>query len=250
MHIAKALTIAALCGCIPLMSGCGGAGSSASAPGISTPSPSVGTGAHTANISGGAIASSAGGSALAPADAAKTGGTTMPAHAARHTGSQGRFDAGHVQVGHINAAESDDDNAGGAKPANPCQLVTLSEARGITRGAVVGRTEAPLGPTCVYRVRGGKRAARPVAQDITLAVERRASSLPTRSTNRTGRMDLSGRTAYCKQLKPDVLLVPLSGGRELNVRAPCAIAARFAIDALRRVASSAGAPASGSQRGR
>jgi hypothetical protein len=233
MNAAKPLIITALCTAVSL-AGCAGSGSHRASKDASAPTPSAWATAPTSGIAGASIVTGNGGSAASHRPRA-AGGRLLTIRPVRHVGTQGRFDVGHVQAGHIDASQSDDDNEGGAQAANPCSLVSLSEAQAITRGAVVSSAEAPLGPTCVYRVRAGKAVKGSVRQDVTVAVEWKTSSPLSGHAAASGRMRLSGRQqGYCR-IGSDVLLVPITGGRVLSIGAPCVIAARFAADALRRL---------------
>ena len=117
---------------------------------------------------------------------------------------------------------------------NPCTLVTLAEARTITRGMITGRVEAPLGPTCIYRSSGVKASKTHFPRDITLAIEafsNQASGLkPKRS-----RVVIAGHHGYCEKLGAQMVVLPLPGSQVLNVTAPCVIAQRFAAVALKRL---------------
>jgi hypothetical protein len=156
-----------------------------------------------------------------------------PAPGSRKVNTVGR----HAQVSRIRAgrrvqsarptpsSSNDDVSATGAKPINPCSLVSTAEAKTITGGAITQRVEAPLGPTCIYRGTGAKA-------NITLAVELQSFSQITR-TMRGGRaVTLNSRRAYCGRLGAQMLFVRLPAGQVLNVTAPCTIARRFAAVAL------------------
>ena len=124
----------------------------------------------------------------------------------------------------------DELNSSGAKPLNPCALVTRSEARAILGQPIADPLRAPQGPTCIYEPRDAKTF-------VTVTVEpARSSAL--RQPHRGGviRLTLAGHRAYCVRYGTLIMLVPLSGGRVLNVTAPCPIAARFAAKALPRLA--------------
>ncbi len=119
---------------------------------------------------------------------------------------------------------NDDESSTGAKTLNPCTLVSVSEVQSITGGGFLSRVEAPLGPTCIYHVSGPP-------SNVTLAVEA-ASTAPAAHKGARQNVSVAGHTAYCVKLGSAMLLVPLSGGRVLNVTAPCALAQRFAAAAL------------------
>jgi hypothetical protein len=114
------------------------------------------------------------------------------------------------------------------KRLNPCTLVSTSEAQAITGETITGRAEAPLGPTCIYKVRGA-------ASEITLAVESGGLSQARHHMTEPSRVAVRGRQGYCGKLGTETLLVPLGSGRLLNVTAPCSVAQRFAALALGRL---------------
>ena len=128
------------------------------------------------------------------------------------------------------ALSGDDHNPVKATGPNPCRLVSLGEAKAITGGAIAASSEAPLGPTCVYKLGGSK-------SDITLNVEHVSVSQAT--THMTGRQQVTvrGRRGYCGTLGTTMLYVPVGGGQILHVTAPCMVAQRFAALALGRLAA-------------
>lgn len=107
---------------------------------------------------------------------------------------------------------------------NPCALVSAAQAEAIT-GKSVKATEAPLGPTCIYQLSG-------VKDPITLAIERLRFSSIRRHLKGLSRPRVSGQTAYCGKYGSPVTYVPLSGGRVLDISAPCEVGTRFAAAAL------------------
>jgi hypothetical protein len=117
--------------------------------------------------------------------------------------------------------------AGGSQ-LNPCRLVSLAEAHTITGGSVQSASEAPLGPTCVYQLSGKE-------PDITLAVESAKLAQATHGMRPRRTVTVAGHTALCGRLGVQMLFVPLTGGRLLNVTAPCSIAQQFAGHALGRL---------------
>ena len=128
------------------------------------------------------------------------------------------------------ATTSDEHSSTGGSQLNPCTLVSASEAQAITGGPVVGPVEAPLGPTCIYRPNGSKA-------QITLAVESMSFSKVTHQMTKPNRVTVRGHLAYCGRLGAPMLFIPLSGGRVLNVTAPCGMAQRFAATALGRLSA-------------
>lgn len=137
--------------------------------------------------------------------------------------------AGKLQKGRHTPASSDDDvSLTTASAFNPCGLVTLAEARTITRGAIKGRKEARLGPTCIYREANAKN-------NVTLVLETLSVSQVARQMIKPAKLTVAGHRAYCGRLGMQMLFVQLGTERVLNVTAPCPIAKRFAKVALKRL---------------
>lgn len=137
--------------------------------------------------------------------------------------------SGKVQKGRSSAEASKDDEAqtSGPRQLNPCTLVTTSEAESIT-GAAIRATDAPLGPTCIYSLRGAKAP-------ITLAVETERFTQVAGPMTHRQRVTVHSVRAYCGRLGTQVLLVPVTTREVLSVTAPCAVAQRFASLALGRI---------------
>jgi hypothetical protein len=131
--------------------------------------------------------------------------------------------AGKVQKGAIGPRTAD--VAPSAKPINPCALVTATQARSLTSGAVSGASEAPLGPTCVYTLAHSKT-------NITMAIEFQSFSQVTGKMKNRQRLSVDRRQAYCGRLGTEMVFVELPQGRVLNVTAPCTTAQRFATEAI------------------
>jgi hypothetical protein len=125
-------------------------------------------------------------------------------------------------------AKHDEVNASGATTPNPCRLVTRSEASAIVGGPIAGLRTAPQGPTCIYRPRRAKTL-------ITLALQPMSLSAARRRGTKLTRVALRGHKAVCLNYGSLVTLVPLGGGKVLNVTGPCPIGARFASRALARL---------------
>ena len=118
--------------------------------------------------------------------------------------------------------------ASGPPPLNPCTLVSGSEAQAIVGASLRASKEAPLGPTCVFNFKG----SHPV---ITLAIESLSFQKTIRHMKKSTRLAVEGLEADCGNLGEPMLFVSLSGGRVLNVTAPCPIARAFAVKALGRL---------------
>jgi len=231
---------AALCAATFALAGCGGSTATrTTAPGPiqqARPTPALSgadVGGEGTQSPGGGVSKAtgtqqSGGGASQPAGTQQSGGgTSQPAgmpHLDRVVPSGG------VQKARQTPSASKDDKPV-LKPTglNPCTLVSTSEAASIAGAATVA-TDAPLGPTCIYRIHGAKAA-------ITLAVESESFSQVSRQMSHRQSVKISSRTAYCGRLGAQMLFVPLSNGRVLNVTAPCAIAQRFATLALSRLAA-------------
>src|SRR5207237_6969656 len=93
----------------------------------------------------------------------------------------------------VEAGPSDEFNATGAKPINPCALVTRSEARAIVGRPIVKAWRAPQGPTCIYQVRGAKNY-------ITLALQRGKRAAVRKHARTLSRRTVRGHTSYCLKL--------------------------------------------------
>lgn len=151
-------------------------------------------------------------------------GRASDQHVARGGDHVGR--AGTVQKAQHGPSTSDD-NPVGVTSINPCKLVTFAEARTIA-GGVIGATEAPLGPTCVYKRTNTKA-------NITLAVELQSFAQVTKHMQQRKSVTIGNRQAYCGTLGSKMLFVPLPSGQVLNVTAPCPVAKQFAALALARL---------------
>jgi hypothetical protein len=115
-------------------------------------------------------------------------------------------------------------------PLNPCTLVSRAEAEAIVGGRIQGMVEAPLGPTCIYKLRSPKK-------DITLAVEAIDLAQARRQLRKPNAVRVRGRRAYCGRLGAPRLFATVARGHVLSVAAPCGIAQHFAAQALRRLAA-------------
>jgi hypothetical protein len=113
---------------------------------------------------------------------------------------------------------------------NPCQLVSLPEARSMAGPEITMRVEAPLGPTCIYKGGGSEPG-------VTLAVETASFTQMSHQLGKRKQIVLEGRKGYCGHLGTQMLLVPLARGQLLSVAAPCRLAQRFAVKALHRLSA-------------
>jgi hypothetical protein len=118
----------------------------------------------------------------------------------------------------------------GPRPANPCGFISRSQAASALGGPIVAETEAPLGPTCILRVRGRQ-------PDVTIALEQSTLAAITSSMKGSHRTTVQGHVAVCGTLGRPMLFLSVSGGRVLNVTAPCDIAKALAAAALPHLTS-------------
>jgi len=111
-------------------------------------------------------------------------------------------------------------------PLNPCTLISAADAQAIVGAALVTKSEAPLGPTCILSFKGQHA-------DVTLAIERIGLTSTVHVMRSPRRVTIGGFRAYCGTLGMQTLLVSLGQGRVLDVTAPsCTIATALAAKAL------------------
>ena len=115
-----------------------------------------------------------------------------------------------------------------APPLDPCRLVPASDAHEVAGASLISEKEAPLGPTCIFKFRGGRA-------DVTLAIERLSFSSVTRQMKHATKVSIRGFRAYCGTLGTQMLYVSLADSRVLNVTAPCPLAKALAVAALSRL---------------
>ena len=108
----------------------------------------------------------------------------------------------------------------------PCSLVTRAQARAILGQPVMLPSEAPQGPTCIYRATKGKGFVTLAVQPVSFAKAKRNLEKPTK-------VDLGSRTGVCGKYGQTMLYAPLPQGRMLTVAAECNVAKRFAAQAVR-----------------
>jgi hypothetical protein len=125
---------------------------------------------------------------------------------------------------------NDTGSASAAKMLNPCSLVPAAQAEAAVGSPITARIVAPLGPTCIYKVRGSKT-------DITMAVEVIHFNQIRHQMRRATPLQIGGRAGYCGTLGQTQLLLSLAGGRVLNVTAGCGVAKRLAAVALSHLAA-------------
>jgi hypothetical protein len=108
----------------------------------------------------------------------------------------------------------------------PCSLVTRAQARAILGQPVLLPSEAPQGPTCIYRAAKGKGF-------VSLAVQPASFAKAKRNLQKATKVDLGTRTGVCGKYGQTMLYAPLPQGRMLTVAAECSVAKRFAAQAVR-----------------
>ena len=115
-----------------------------------------------------------------------------------------------------------------AKASAPCKLVTRAEARQIFGRSTLAPSEAPQGPTCIYRTErpGGF---------VTVAVQAIDFKKASAAIRDRRRVAVTGRDGVCGTLGQSQLYVSVGDGRVLTVTGPCTQAARFASKALARI---------------
>lgn len=121
--------------------------------------------------------------------------------------------------------DNDEVSETGADPVGPCGLISHSEVTAILGGPVRATLE-PLGPTCVY--------AEP-ERVVTVVVEKTRFASLRRHARKASRIRVAGHAGWCLRYGSTSVAVRLAAGRVLHVTGPCAVAARFAARALRRV---------------
>jgi hypothetical protein len=114
-----------------------------------------------------------------------------------------------------------------AEPAQPCRLVSRSEAAAILKGSV-SVSEGLQGPSCIY-------TSRDSTLQVAVAVENASLSNLRNRPDKASRVQVGDRTGWCLRYGSGSVEVPLSDGRVLDVSGPCAAAVRFAALALNRV---------------
>lgn len=134
-----------------------------------------------------------------------------------------------VQSGAETPASSGDDTSppGQHTGPNPCALVSTATARAVVRARIISRIEAPLGPTCIYKLAHSRQ--------ITIAVEQVPFSSVAKALGKRKRVTVAGRPGYCGTRGLQTLFVSLRSGGVLNVTAPCPVAKRLAAKALTRL---------------
>ena len=117
-----------------------------------------------------------------------------------------------------------------AAQADPCSLVSRGEAAAILGGAVQ-TTLGRQGPTCIYAPEGS-------GPQMTLVVERTNLAGLRRNASEAKRMQVGGSSGWCLRYGSTGVVASLPDGNVLHVTGPCALASRFAAQALERISAS------------
>jgi hypothetical protein len=178
--------------------------------------------ATIALLAGGCLASGCGGQG-ASATSTRVGGDLVTSgvvtqQAARGTGGSSANDDNPTRADTGSSANESGE-------AKPCKLVTSSQAQTIVGHPIAAPQEAPLGPTCIFQSKGSTGT-------ITLAVESIDFATIRAHMRNRKQLEVAGHRAYCGSYGQQMTYVPLSGGRVLNVTAPCTLGVRFAAAAL------------------
>jgi hypothetical protein len=139
-----------------------------------------------------------------------------------------------VQQGRATAQSNDDSFSGETRAAaaprgrvsvaqatsHPCALVSQAELGALAGATVIAQAEAPLGPTCVFRLSG--------ARIVTLALQQQtlsaaAAALQHQAPARAGR-----HPAVCGLEGRPLLYAPVAPKLVLQISAPCQAAERIA----------------------
>jgi hypothetical protein len=111
---------------------------------------------------------------------------------------------------------------------NPCSLVTAKQIRTIEARKVTKVSEAPLGPTCIYSLKGTKA-------EVTIVIEARKFNQAIATLQSRKSRTILHHHGYCGQAGHPVLLVSLPHSKVLGITANCAAAVRIAKIAIRRL---------------
>ncbi len=134
------------------------------------------------------------------------------------------------QINDDNPGTADTGGRAASAKSNPCALVSRTEAQAIVGKPIATPVDAPLGPTCIYRLAGTQRVITVTVQRVSFA------AIKPHIRNRT-QSKIAGHTAYCGTYGQPTTFVPLAAGRVLTVTAPCALGTKFAAKAMPRLKS-------------
>jgi hypothetical protein len=208
-----AARVGAVCVAVLIVTACSGH----SSPTNATPAPVSPTGATRTD----APPAAGGSSVTSPAPTASGSVTATTLAGATPVGSGGGS-------GTSAPPQVNEPTGAGTKPANPCALVTKSEAQTIVGTPIVDPQEAAQGPTCIYQTPDSTTF-------ITLAVQATAFAQIQPLVKNIVPVTGLGHEAYCGDYGKPTLFVLVSSGKLLTVTASCATAEQFATKALPRL---------------
>jgi hypothetical protein len=215
-HRNQVLSLAMLVFVVAALAACGGGGSSSSAGNSATTNGSGGSTASTGSSSSTGSTTTSSGS---------DGESVETAVQAEDPVSEGAA-AVSIEPRDIPTGEDNDEiQPTGAKPVEPCRLVTRQEAAAIL-GKGTKAVERPQGPTCVYTNAG---------RTVTLAVETNSVKQLRKEARKSTKVDLGGKTGYCVKYQTTAVITGISEGRVLRADGPCQAGVRFVTKALRRL---------------
>jgi hypothetical protein len=203
-----------------LLGGCGGS-SPTSPTGTAAQAPH---GSEIASSSGGVVAAGVAGHSNATSGSSRP--TGVPAAHKDPIATGGNV----VQHSPPSREKSLEGKSGEAPVQDPCELLTRSEVSAAVGDPIVSRTVAPLGPTCIFKLRG-KRPA------VTLTVERMSISKLGSQFKGAQKLAIADHQGLCGKLGRQTLFVSVGNGEVLNITAPCAAAKALATRAIGRVES-------------
>ncbi|HEV7707373.1 MAG TPA: hypothetical protein VGP16_04195 [Asanoa sp.] len=212
----QVLSLAMLVFAVAALAACGGGGSSSSAGNSATTNGSDGSMASTSSPSS---------TGSTTTSSSSDGESVETAVQAEDPVSEGAA-AVSIEPRDIPTGEDNDEvQPTGAKPVEPCRLVTRQEASAIL-GKGTKSVERPQGPTCIYTNAG---------RTVTLAVETNSVKQLRKEARKSTKVDLGGKTGYCVKYQTTAVITGISEGRVLRADGPCQAGVRFVTKALRRL---------------
>jgi hypothetical protein len=212
----QVLSLAMLVFAVAALAACGGGGGSSSAGNSATTNGSDGSTASTGS------SSSTGSTTTSSSSDGESVETAVQAEDPVSEGAAAvSIEPRDIPTG----ADNDEIQPTGAKPVEPCRLVTRQEAAAIL-GKGTKAVERPQGPTCVYTNAG---------RTVTLAVETNSVKQLRKEARKSTKVDLGGKTGYCVKYQTTAVITGISEGRVLRADGPCQAGVRFVTKALRRI---------------
>jgi hypothetical protein len=127
-----------------------------------------------------------------------------------------------------NGLDNDEISPTGAKPVEPCTLVTTEQANKIL-GGHVQISEHMQGPTCVFQGSG---------REVTMVVMETPLQPLIKGARSAHAMTVAGHPAWCLQYESGSVVADVGEGRVLQVSGSCAAATRFAAAAVPHIPQS------------